>query len=99
LATCLVEIGVVITQVLSPRRRSSALKADLQEVNRQRAELAKQGDETRNRLAASLQAEHGFKSERLLEFGIKPRRFRGRIKKKEPVPKPQAVGKPGTVLA
>jgi hypothetical protein len=61
--------------------RQALLKADLQEVNRKRRDLAKTGEELRNRIAAVLKAEHGFSSERLLEFGVKPTRKRVRAKK------------------
>jgi chromosome segregation ATPase len=61
--------------------RQAQLKADLQEVNRQRRDIFKSGEELRNRIGAVLKAEHGFTSERLLEFGLKPKRARGRAKK------------------
>jgi hypothetical protein len=60
--------------------RQAQLKADLQEVNRQRRDLFKSGEEVRNRIGAALKAEHGFTSERLLEFGLKPNRKRVRAK-------------------
>jgi len=58
--------------------RHEALKAETREVNRIRQELEQKGDDLRNRLAASLQTVHGFQSEKLIEYGIKPRRPRGR---------------------
>jgi hypothetical protein len=64
--------------------RQAQLTADLQEVNHQRRDLLKNGEELRNRIGAVLRAEHGFTSERLLEFGLKPRRGRGRAKKTPP---------------
>jgi hypothetical protein len=64
--------------------RQAQLTADLQEVNRQRRDLLKSGEDLRNRIGAALRAEHGFTSERLLEFGLKPRRPRGRAKKTPP---------------
>lgn len=60
--------------------RQAQLTADLQEVNHQRRDLLKTGEDLRNRIGAVLRAEHGFTSERLLEFGLKPRRSRGRAK-------------------
>ena len=60
--------------------RQAQLKADLREVNRQRREIAKTGEDMRNRIGAILKAEHGFTSERLLEFGLKPKRKRVRAK-------------------
>jgi hypothetical protein len=58
--------------------RHEALKAETREINRVRGELAKKGDDLRARLAASLQTVHGFRSEKLIEFGVQPRRVRGR---------------------
>lgn len=61
--------------------RQAQLMADLREVNSQRRSLFKTGEELRNRIGAVLRAEHGFSSERLLEFGLKPKRTRGKAKK------------------
>ncbi len=61
--------------------RQAQLMADLQEVNHQRRDLRRAGEDLRNRIGAVLKAEHGFNSERLLEFGLKPQRPRGRSKK------------------
>ena len=71
------------TEAEDLENRQALLKADLQEVNRQRRDLAKTGEELRNRIAAVLRAEHGFSSERLLEFGVKPKRKRVRAKKED----------------
>ncbi|MEA2604770.1 MAG: hypothetical protein QOF89_5762 [Acidobacteriota bacterium] len=71
--------------------RIEALKAESQEINRTREELATTGDDLRNRLGAAVRTVHGFRSERLIEFGLKPRRTRGRDRK------PRAKkSKPGT---
>ena len=61
--------------------RSEALKAESREVNRLREETARSGDDLRNRLGASLKTLHGFGSEKLIEFGLQPRRTRGRDRK------------------
>ena len=61
--------------------RIEALKAESQEINRIRDELGKTGDDLRNRLGATLRTVHGFRSEKLIEFGLKPRRPRGRDRK------------------
>lgn len=68
--------------------RQAQLKADLQEVNSQRRNIFKTGEDMRNRIGAILKAEHGFTSQRLLEFGLKPKRKRVRAKKSD--------GQPGT---
>lgn len=66
--------------------RQKELMAQLQDVNRRRNELAMAGEELRLRLAALLQAEHGFKSKKLIEFGIKPRQRRSSKKLEETAP-------------
>ncbi len=78
--------------------RQAQLTADLQEVNHQRRDLLKSGEDLRNRIGAALKAEHGFTSERLLEFGLKPRRSRGRSKKatQQPTPAPTPATTPTT---
>jgi hypothetical protein len=73
----------ITTDAEDLENRQAQLKADLQEVNRQRRDIFKSGEVLRMRLGAALRAEHGFTSERLLEFGLKPRRSRGHGKPKE----------------
>ena len=75
------ELKGIILQSEELDARHEALKAETQEVNRNRDELADRGDELRSRLAAALKTVHGFDSERLIEFGIQPKRTRGRDKK------------------
>lgn len=75
------ELKGIILQSEELDARHEALKAETQEINRTRDELADRGDELRNRLAAALKTVHGFDSERLIEFGVPPRRVRGRDKK------------------
>ena len=75
------EMVRMTTEAETLENRQALLKADLQELNRQRRDLVKKGEDMRNRIGAILKAEHGFTSERLLEFGLKPRRLRGRGKK------------------
>ena len=76
--------------------RSEALKSESREVNRRREELGKMGDDLRNRMGASLQTLYGFKSEKLIEFGLKPRRTRGRARKPEVGPTQPASDHPAT---
>ncbi len=75
------ELKGIILQSEELDARHEALKAETQEINRTRDELATRGDELRNRLAAALKTVHGFDSERLIEFGIRPTRRRGRDRK------------------
>lgn len=83
--------------------RHEALKAETREVNRVREELARRGDELRSRLGATLQSAYGFRSEKLIEYGIPPRRPRGRDLQKrkrrgapEPTPAPEATSATAT---
>jgi DNA repair exonuclease SbcCD ATPase subunit len=76
------ELGNVIVQSEELDARHEALKAETREVNRIREELATTGDDLRNRMGAALQTIHGFRSEKLIEFGLKPRRARGRDRRK-----------------
>ena len=91
------ELKGIILQSEELDARQAALKAESQEISRTRDELATRGDELRNRLAATLKTVHGFDSEKLLEFGVKPKRPRGRDRKlrkppgqPEPTPGPEA---------
>lgn len=79
------ELERIILQSEELDARHEALKAETREVNRTRDDLARTGDDLRQRLGASLRTQFGFKSERLIEFGIPPRRTRGRdLKKRAP---------------
>lgn len=104
LATMHSELENVTLQSEELDARSEALKAESREVNRLREELAKTGDDLRLRLAAALQNVHGFRSEKLLEFGVKPRRTRGKDRKPRarpttPAPTPTETPQPGTAPA
>jgi hypothetical protein len=76
--------------------RQAQLNADSQEINRQRRNLLKTGEDLRNRIGAVLRAENGFDSERLLEFGLKPKRPRGRSQssKKKTTAEPPTTATP-----
>ena len=68
------QLEKIILQSEELDSRSEALKAESREVNKNRAGLAKTGDDLRKRLGASLKTSFGFASEKLIEFGIKPTR-------------------------
>ena len=72
------ELDATTTELEELERRHEALKAETREINRLRDELARTGDDLRNRLGAALRTRHGFTSEKLIEFGLQPRRTRGR---------------------
>jgi hypothetical protein len=72
------ELEATATQLQDLELRHEALKAETREINRLRGELARTGDNLRSRLGAALKTRHGFTSEKLIEFGLQPRRNRGR---------------------
>ncbi|HEY2294580.1 MAG TPA: hypothetical protein VGM86_28095 [Thermoanaerobaculia bacterium] len=74
------QLEQVIAQSEELDARAEALKAESRAVNANREALAKSGDDLRGRLGASLQTTYGFKNEKLIEFGLKPRKARGRDK-------------------
>lgn len=84
------QLEQIITQSEQLDARAEALKAESRQVNASRDALAKSGDDLRARLGASLQTTYGFKSEKLIEFGLKPRKARGRDKQPR-VKKPAAT--------
>jgi hypothetical protein len=87
------ELEKVILQSEELDARHEALKAETREVNRTREDLAKTGDDLRQRLGAALRTQFGFDSEKLIEFGLPPRRTRGRDRKKR-APRGSATAPP-----
>jgi hypothetical protein len=85
----------VTTQSEEMDARAEALKAESRTVNTSRETLAKSGDDLRARLGAALQTAYGFKSEKLIEFGLKPRKPRSRDKQPR-VKKTQPGSTPAT---
>jgi hypothetical protein len=92
LAALHADLERIIAQAEELDVRAEALKAESREVNNSREALARSGDNLRGRLGASLQTAYGFQSEKLIEFGLKPRKARGRDKKprvrRNPAPAP-----------
>ncbi|HYN20766.1 MAG TPA: hypothetical protein VE078_07400 [Thermoanaerobaculia bacterium] len=81
------QLAAFIQQAERLQLQQLALRAELQDLNRQRYELALEGDDLCRRLGAAMQAHLGFKNERLIGFGIKPRpRTRRRRKTREEAP-------------
>ncbi len=94
LAVLHAELERIITQAEELDVRAEALKAESREVNSNRETVVRAGDNLRGRLGASLQTAYGFQSEKLIEFGLKPRKARGRDKKprvrRNPAPAPES---------
>lgn len=86
-------LGGMIVEGDDLQLRQKALISELRGLNRRRRDLAVEGEELRSRLAAALKFEHGFGNEKLIGYGIKPRRtVRRRKTEEEPPPElPEAT--------
>lgn len=85
------DFGTIIEEADLLQLQQKNLLASLRDINQRRREIAVAGEELRLRLAAVLQAEFGFKSEKLIGFGVKPRRRVRRSRKAEEQPEVEAV--------
>lgn len=90
------ELERIIQECEALDARAEALKAESREVTSTRDALAGSGDDLRRRMGAALQTTYGFRSEKLLEFGIPPRRARGRDKKPRVRRKPEPAAAPAS---
>lgn len=79
-------LGNLIEEGEDLQVRQKALIAELRALNRRRREVALQGEDERSRLAAALRFEHGFTNERLIVYGVKPRRTVRRTASTEETP-------------
>jgi len=66
-------LGQALTQAQALENKQDAARAVLRDVNQQRKDLSKQGNDLRNRLALGLRYALGNTNEKLIEFGISPR--------------------------
>ena len=82
------KLGAIIGESDDLQVRQKTLLSELRSINRRRREIAVEGEDLRNRLAAALKFEHGFGNERLIGYGIKPRRTVRRTRSTEEPPPP-----------
>jgi hypothetical protein len=87
-------LGYMIVEGDDLQVRQKALISELRTINRRRRELAVEGEDLRNRLAAALRFEHGFTNEKLLGYGVKPRRTVRRSPPNEEPPLPETPKTP-----
>ena len=80
------ELGGVIQEAERSQVEQKGLLSALRVLNRRRRELAVSGEDLRMRLAAVLQSELGFRNEKLISFGVKPRLRARRNRKTEEQP-------------
>lgn len=74
--------------------RQKALISELRALNRRRREVAVEGEDERSRLAAALRFEHGFTNEKLILYGVKPRRTVRRSSTEETPPETPEAPQP-----
>jgi hypothetical protein len=89
----------LIATAQAMRDHLKVLKADTGDITVQRDSLLVEGDDLFGRMALGLQSLHGPKSERLREFGLKPRRRAGRPAKPTQAPPPPEVATTSPVAA
>ena len=87
-------LGNLIEEADDLQVRQKALISELRSLNRRRREVAVAGEDERNRLAAALRFEHGFKNEKLIFYGIKPRKIVRRSSSTEETPPPETPEAP-----
>jgi hypothetical protein len=66
--------------------RQAAFKSQFQQATRDLEGFLTQGRDLATRLRNGIRTQYGLKSEKLVEFGLQPRRKRTRTKKEEPGP-------------
>jgi hypothetical protein len=67
------ELAALLVEAHELEAQQRVCEAGLREVNRRRYALVVRGRGLRNRLAAGLRSAYGLESDRLIEFGMKPR--------------------------
>lgn len=67
-------LDAVIAELKELDNRQQALKGQLQELTRLRQETERRGQSLRSRIAAQIQGKLGFTNEKLLAYGINPRK-------------------------
>ena len=66
--------------------RQASFKSQYQQATRDLEGLVTQGRDLATRIRNGIRTQYGLKSEKLVEFGLQPRRKRSRTKKEEPGP-------------
>lgn len=73
----------LVVEILGSLDEQKALDVRLRALIRERKAKVIQARDLRNRLAAAIQSQYGLGSEKLLEFGLKPRRPRRTARRRE----------------
>ncbi len=79
-----------LVQLVRLDQQQETITAELRETTRLRDESETRASKHRNRLVAGLQHHFGHESEKLIEFGINPRKRRSRRKKSDNAPEAAA---------
>jgi len=95
-------LGTVLADARDLEKRQDIARSELQDINQQRKEMIQQGGDLRDRLASGVQSVLGRKSEKLIEFGVKPKARlirRKRLTKAEKAARDAAAAPPITAQA
>ncbi len=90
-------LGTMIGQARDLQNRQEGAAAQLRDLNQQRRQILNQGGDVAGRLGLALRSILGTKSEKLIEFGVKPMpRVRRKKAAKSTTPPPTSVPPPTT---
>ena len=84
-------LAVVSESAKATKVKQEALKAQVQQTTRDLEGLMKEGRDLFSRLRFGVRTQYGLKSEKLTEFGMKPRRKQQKKATPEPVAQPTPV--------
>jgi hypothetical protein len=84
-------LAVVSESAKATKVKQEALKAQVQQTTRDLEGLMKEGRDLFSRLRFGVRTQYGLKSEKLTEFGMKPRRKQQKKATPEPVAQPAPV--------
>ncbi|HEX4964600.1 MAG TPA: hypothetical protein VF173_27535 [Thermoanaerobaculia bacterium] len=84
-----VELEAVIAEGRALDSQQEVARSQARDLNNQRLDIEKRGENLRRRIASHLRGTFGFTSEQLIQFGVNPRPRSIRRKKAEVKPAPE----------
>ena len=84
-----VELEAVIAEGRALDSQQEVARSQARDLNNQRLDIEKRGENLRRRIASHLRGTFGFTSEQLIQFGVNPRPRNTRRKKAEGKPAPE----------
>ncbi|HXO20001.1 MAG TPA: hypothetical protein VOA87_08770 [Thermoanaerobaculia bacterium] len=84
-------LAALLAEAKTLQEQQEIQKGLLRETNQRRTEIDQSGRDLRNRIGATLKGSFGLESEKLLQFGIKPRARVVRVKRPSKADKAEAL--------